>query len=231
MNIFQRVVIEPFERFFENVIQFLPNLITSIIILIIGIVLGRVLKSFFTRLFKAIRIDKFMERTGTLELLRKSGIKESGSALFSKFIGWVTIIVFAVIALRTLEIPPVERLLEKFLIYLPNVFVAILILLFGYLLSNFFGRAALIASVNAGLRVSGLVGRFVRFTVFMLAATMALEQLGIGRETVVIAFAIIFGGIVLTFAIAFGLGGRDSAKEYLEKKLKGEEKEDDISHL
>ncbi len=75
------------------------------------------------------------------------------------------------------------------------------------------------------------MGRFVRFTVFMLAATMALEQLGIGRETVVIAFAIIFGGIVLTFAIAFGLGGRDSAKEYLEKKLKGEEKEDDISHL
>ncbi len=114
---------------------------------------------------------------------------------------------------------------------LPNVFVAALILLFGYLLGNFFGRAALIASVNAGIRFSGLIGKFVKFTVFILSATMALEQLGIGRETVIIAFAIIFGGIVLALAIAFGLGGRDIAKAYLEKKMKGEEKKDEISHL
>jgi hypothetical protein len=63
---------------------------------------------------------------------------------------------------------------------------------------------------------------------------MALEQLGIGRETIVIAFAIIFGGIVLAFALAFGLGGRDAAKEYLEKKIKGdrgEDEKDEISHL
>ena len=59
---------------------------------------------------------------------------------------------------------------------------------------------------------------------------MALEQLGIGRETIIIAFAIVFGGIVLALSIAFGLGGRDIAKEYLEKKLKGEEK-DEIEHL
>jgi len=66
----------------------------------------------------------------------------------------------------------------------------------------------------------------------LLAVTMALEQLDIGRGTIVIAFAIIFGGIVLALAIAFGLGGRDIAKEYLEKKIKGEEeKKDEISHL
>lgn len=60
---------------------------------------------------------------------------------------------------------------------------------------------------------------------------MALEQLGIGRETIIISFSIIFGGIVLALAIAFGLGGRDIAKEYIEKKIKGDEKKDEISHL
>ncbi|MEW6215921.1 MAG: hypothetical protein AB1478_12085, partial [Nitrospirota bacterium] len=65
----------------------------------------------------------------------------------------------------------------------------------------------------------------------LLALTMALEQLGIGRGTIVIAFAIIFGGVVLALAIAFGLGGRDIAKEYIERKIKGEERKDDISHL
>ena len=78
--------------------------------------------------------------------------------------------------------------------------------------------------MNAGFKASGLIGKFVKLTVFLLlAVTMALEQLGIGRGTIIIAFAIIFGGIVLALAIAFGLGGRNIAKDYLEKKLlKGE---------
>jgi hypothetical protein len=230
-NFLQRVVVEPFERFSDKVLQFLPNFLTAILILIVGIIFGVVLKGIFLRLFKAVGLDRISERSGVIELLRKGGIKDSVSVLLAKVVGWITIVVFAVISMRELEIPTVERLFESFLLYLPNVFVAALILLFGYLLGNFFGRAALIASVNAGIRFSGLIGRFVKFAVFLLAGTMALEQLGIGRETIIIAFAIVFGGIVLALSIAFGLGGRDIAKEYLEKKVKGEEKKDEISHL
>jgi len=78
-----------------------------------------------------------------------------------------------------------------------------------------------------------MIGKAVKLTVFLFAATIALEQLGIGRETVIIAFAIIFGGIVLALAIAFGLGGRDLAREYLEKKIKKEtdEEKDEITHI
>lgn len=230
-NFLQRVIIEPFERFFEKVLQFLPDFLSAILIFALGIVLGFILRAIFLRLFRTIKLDKFSERSGVIELLRKGGIKDSVSVLLAKVIGWITIVIFAIISMRELEIPTVERLFESFLLYLPNVFVAALILLFGYLLGNFFGRAALIASVNAGIKFSGLIGRFVKFTVFILSGTMALEQLGIGRGTIIIAFAIIFGGIVLALAIAFGLGGKDIAMEYLKKKLlKGEEK-DDIEHL
>ena len=230
-NFLQRVIIEPFERFFEKVLQFLPDFLSAILIFALGIDLGFILRAIFLRLFRTIKLDKFSERSGVIELLRKGGIKDSVSVLLAKVIGWITIVIFAIISMRELEIPTVERLFESFLLYLPNVFVAALILLFGYLLGNFFGRAALIASVNAGIKFSGLIGRFVKFTVFILSGTMALEQLGIGRGTIIIAFAIIFGGIVLALAIAFGLGGKDIAMEYLKKKLlKGEEK-DDIEHL
>lgn len=229
-NFLQRIAIEPFERFFDKVVQFLPNFLTALLILIMGVVLGAVIKGVFLRLFKAIGLDRVSERSGVIELLRKGGIKDPISVLLAKVAGWVTIAIFAIISVGELEIPAVERLFESFLLYLPNVFVAALILLFGYLLGNFFGRAALIAAVNAGIRFSGIIGRFVKFAVFILAATMALEQLGIGRETIIIAFAIVFGGIVLALSIAFGLGGRDIAKEYLEKKMKGEEK-DEIEHL
>jgi len=231
MNIFQRVIIEPFERFFDKVIQFLPNLFVSMLILIVGIVLGWVLRKIFLRIFKAIGLDNISTRSGLFELLKKGGIEEPLSVLLSRVIGWITIVIFVVISARELRIPAVERLFESFLIYLPSVFVAALILLLGYILGNFLGRAALIASVNAGIKISGLIGKSVKYTVFILSATMALEQLGIGRGTIIIAFAIVFGGVVLALALAFGLGGRYIAKEYLEKKLLKEEEKDDIEHL
>jgi hypothetical protein len=128
-------------------------------------------------------------------------------------------------------VPTIERLLEEFFLYLPNIFVALLILFAGYLLSNFLGRTVLIASVNAGFKMSGIIGKFVQFTVFFLSIAMALEQLGIGKETILIAFTIIYGGVVFAFALAFGLGGRNTARDYLEKRLKGDKEKDEIQHL
>lgn len=230
-NFLQRVIIEPFERFFEKVLQFLPDFLSAILIFALGIVLGFILRAIFLRLFRTIKLDKFSERSGIVEIIQKGGIKEPVSLILSRIIGWLTIISFSILSIYSLDVPAIGQILERFLLYLPNVFVAAVILFFGYFLSNFLGRATLIASVNAGFKASGLIGKFVKLTVFLLAVTMALEQLGIGRGTIIIAFAIIFGGIVLALAIAFGLGGRNIAKDYLEKKLlKGEEK-DDIEHL
>ena len=231
MSIFEKVIMGPLGNLFDKILLFLPNLMISGLILFFGIILAMIVRVVFSKIFKALSLDRLLEKTGLMELLRRGGIKEAASNLLSRLIGWIIIIIFAIIAMQALQAPAVERLLEQFLLYLPNIFIAMLILFVGYLLGNFFGRAALIASVNAGLKISGIVGNFVKLTVFMLSATMALEQLGIGRGTVMIAFAIIFGGIVLALALAFGVGGRDIAKEYLEKHLKGEKQKDDISHL
>jgi hypothetical protein len=228
---FERIIVEPFESFIENILNFMPNLLASVFIFVLGIVVAVALKKTFTRLFKAIGLDRFSEKFGTMEVLQKGGIKEPLSSLLSKIISWLLVLVFLIISLRALDIPTIERLLEEFFFYLPNVFVAILILSIGYLLSNFLGRTALIASVNAGLKISGIIGRFVQFTVFFISIAMALEQLGIGKDTVLLTFAIIYGGVVLALSLAFGIGGRDAAKEYIEKRLSGEAKEDDINHL
>jgi hypothetical protein len=231
MNTIQRVFMEPFQKCYENLLFFLPNLLTSLIILIIGIVLAYVLKIVVSRFLRAIKLDRFAERSGLFEVLSKSGVKESSSTLISKVIEWLTVLTFVIIAMQNLKIPTVERLVERLFLYLPNIFVAAMILVLGYLLSNFFGRAVLIASVNSGIKSSGLIGKCTRFAVFILSATMALEQLGIGKDTVIIAFTVVFGGLVLAMAIAFGLGGKDIARDYLEKKIKDSEQEDEIRHL
>ncbi len=227
----QKVIIEPFKSFFENVLDFLPNLMTSLLILILGGAIAIALEKSFTRLFKAINLDRLSEKFGINDIIQKGGIKEPVSILFSKIICWITVLFFLIISLNALNVTTVERLLEKFFLYLPNIFVALFILFVGYLLSNFLGRTALIASVNAGFKMSGIIGKFVQFTVFFISIAMALEQLGIGKETVLLAFAIIYGGVVFALALAFGLGGRNTAREYLEKRLKGEDEKDDIQHL
>jgi hypothetical protein len=231
MHIFERVISEPFDRLYEQILQFLPNFLASLLLFIVGIVIGWLLRAISARIFRTLKLDGFAESLGLKEVLHKGGIKDPLSELLSRIIGWIVLIAFTVISLRALEIPTVEGLLERFFLYLPNVFTAALILFFGYMLSNFLGRAALIASVNAGIKVSGAVAKLVSLTVFLLSVTMSLEQLGIGSDTVIIAFAILFGGAVLALSIAFGLGGRDIAKEYLERKIRGEEEEDEINHL
>ena len=127
-----------------------------------------------------------------------------------------------------------HELLEKFLLYLPNIFVALVVLAIGWFLGNFLGRAALIASVNAGMKAAGPLSKGIKGAVLLFAFVMAFEQLGIGRSTVIAAFAIVFGGAVLALALAFGLGGKDLARSFLEKRFKksGEsDRGDGLKHL
>lgn len=231
MNSIQQMIIEPFQRFYLKIIQFLPNLLAAFVILVAGFVLAGIFGWAFSRIFRSLGLDKYFQRSGMVDILRKGGIEDPLSVLLSKVIKWTTLVVFIIISLYTLDSPTMERLLESFFFYLPNVFVAFLILLFGYILADFFGRAALIAAVNAGMRISGMIAKLVKLTIILLAVTMALEQLGIGKGTIIIAFSLVFGGIVLALSIAFGLGGKEVAKGYLERKMKGEEKRDEISHL
>lgn len=234
-NYIKRLVIEPLDRFYDNVLQYLPNVISFLLILVAGLILGRLLKVLSSYVFRFIKIDKFSDRSGVQGILNKGGIKENLSIVLSRLVGWVTVFVFIIIALDVLEVPEVEHLLRTFFLYLPNVFVAVIILLSGYLLGNFLGRAALITAVNSDIKKPGVIGKLVKFGIYVTATTMSLEQLGIGRETIIIAFTIIFGGVVFALSLALGLGGKDMAREYLDRALRGKKeevrKEDDIHHL
>lgn len=227
----ENVFIEPFQRFISKIAGFLPDLLISVMLIILGFLVAWVLKIFITRTSQLLKVDRLSEKVGITQVLHRSGVMDSFSGLLGSTAYWIILLSFIIMGLDALRIPAFERLLSEFWLYLPNVITAGMIIFAGYLLGNFLGRASLIAAVNAGLPISSLLGKFVKFTVFIMAATMALELLGIGEDTVLIAFAIVFGGVVLALSIAFGLGGRDAAKDYIEK-MRGEKKgEDDIQHI
>ncbi|MDX9715381.1 MAG: hypothetical protein RBT37_08125 [Dissulfurispiraceae bacterium] len=231
MNKFEQILIQPLQMLYEKILLFIPNFLAAAMILLTGIFLAWLLKLTSLKILASLKIDNFSERVGLDSILHRGGLKNSLSAILSMMASTIVIFTFSVISLRALDIPAVERLLEKLFLYLPNIFVALLIMFLGYIFSNFIGRAVLIASVNAGIQIAELISKIVKTAVVLLTATMVLEQLGIGSSTIIVAFAIVFGGIILALAIAFGLGGRDMAAEYLKKKLIEKEKKDDIDHL
>lgn len=231
MNFLDKFINEPFRHVTERLLAFLPHLLMAVVILLLGFIAGWLTKVVLRRVLALLKVDGHAERSGLSGVLVKGGVKEPLSLLLAKIAGGVVVFAFLLIALSNLNFAVLDHLVEQLFNYLPNVIIAVIIMILGYTLGNFLGRAALIASVNAGVHFSRLVGRFVRYLTMILAILIALEQLGIGKETVLLTFAILFSGVVLAMAIAFGLGGRDLARDYLEKRLGERPAEDDIQHL
>jgi hypothetical protein len=112
------------------------------------------------------------------------------------------------------------------------VFSAVLILFIGYLAAGFLSRAALIALVNSGYHYAKLLAEAVRLLLIVLILAMALEQLQVAPNIVTAAFSIIFGGIVIALAIAFGVGGIDAARRIIEKgAAEKKEEQRDMEHM
>ena len=121
--------------------------------------------------------------------------------------------------------PSLQEQISRLLRFLPEIFIAILILFLGVAIANFLSRAALLAAVNAGYASARILSGAVRLIIWILAITMTLEELGLASQAVISAFSIVFGATMLGLAIAFGLGGQDLARGFLEKHLGDTKKE------
>jgi len=200
-----------------------------------GFLIAWIAKKFIFRFLKAIQFDKVSERWGLAEMLSIRGLTYSPAILLSRFFYWVIVLITLIMGINALDVPATQNLIAHFFNYLPHLFAAILILIVGYLIAIFLGQAVLISAVNAQMESAKVLSRAVRWFIVVLSLTMALYHLGIAEKVIIAAFTIIFGGIVLALSIAFGWGGRELAKDFLERlykrKEKGEEGQDHLSHV
>ncbi len=233
-NFVETALLGPLEALTKKVLALLPNLLAMVIILAAGLVAAWVAGCLIERLLRVIGLDHLSNRLGVSAALARGGVKSDPSHLAGRAAYWLLVVFSAMAALGALDLQPINQFAQSFLAYIPRLFTALLILLVGYLLSNFVSQAVLIAAVNAGLPPARLVALLARWGVQLAAVAMALEQLGIAQNIVVVGFGITFGGVVLAAALAFGLGARDLAKEFLERRLGGRPREqaaDDLRHL
>jgi len=231
-EIWRTAIVASFNKFLGKVATFLPNLLAMITILIIGFITAWVIKTILLRFLKAIQFDRVSERWGLTHVLSRGGMAYSPASLVSRFFYWVIVLITLILGINALEVAATQNFIAQFFSYLPNLFAAVIILVIGYLIAIFLGQAALIAAVNAQMESAKLLSRSVRWFIIILSLTMALYHLGIAEKVIVAAFSITFGGIVLALAIAFGWGGRELAKDFLERLYLKKKKEDgDHNHL
>jgi hypothetical protein len=218
---------------FEHMLaDFLPRFIVMLVIILIGWLVAYIIKLAVRTILKFTEIDRVSEEAGASQLLRRADLP-AVSELLCRALFWVIWLAFITVGISILGIVSLQQHISNLLTLLPQIFVAFFVLFVGYLAANFFSRTVLLAGVNAGLPAPRLLSETVRALVGLLALSMALEQIGLGRQTVLIAFSIAFGALMLGLAIAFGLGGRDLAKSALERIFTREKKgaDDELSPL
>jgi preprotein translocase subunit Sss1 len=214
---------QAYENLVHMIADFLPRFVVMLTIILAGLLIAFLLKSILRSILHLTKLDRISEQAGASRVLRKAAMP-SMSEFLSRSLFWITLLGFILLGISVLQIPELQEQISRIFQLLPQVFVAILILFVGILAANFLSRAALLTAVNAGYRSPRLWSGMVRFVIWILTISMALEQVGLARQTVVAAFSIVFGAVMLALAIAFGLGGRDLARQALERYVGDREK-------
>jgi len=211
----------------------LPRLLAMLIIALLGWVIAYGLKVILRGILRIVKFDRLSDNAGTTQLLNKLALPSS-SELLSRVVFWVVWLGFILLGVQVLGIVGLQEYISRFFLFLPRLFVALFIVFFGLVAASFFSRAALLAAVNADSPSPRLLATLIRTIIVLFAVTMAFEQLGVAERTILVAFAIAFGALMLGLAIAFGMGGRDLARDFLERRFlreKQEQKQDELSPL
>lgn len=217
MNEFLTLVLEPFSHVFDGFKQFAPNLLAMLTILIAGIIGARITRFLLRKLLIAVKFDSWSDRMGFTVMMRKGDLWTKPSKALSQLVFWFLVIFTVMIGMGALKVRAIDGLVTQFFLYLPRIFSSVLILIIGYIFAGFLSRTLLIALVNSGNHYAKVLAESVRLLIVVLILAMALEQLHVAPNIVVAAFSIIFGGIVIALAIAFGVGGIDAARRTIEK--------------
>jgi hypothetical protein len=233
-NVWGDAIVEAFRDMMMRMALFFPKLLALVSFIVVGILVGLTMKSVLQHLLRAAHIDVLSERWGLQASLARAGFKQPFSQIVGRLAFWTVFVIFVFMGVDALGLPTTADLMGQLVGYLPSVIAAGLLILVGVLLGNFLAEATLIATVNAQIQEARFIAGLVRWGIFLFTAAMVLTQLGIAKEIVVAAFSIVFGGVILALAIAVGLGGRNIARDALERrwrKAKETEERDEMAHL
>lgn len=227
------ILVKSFLEVASRLAGFAPRILAVLTLVLASWIVAAVARRLAIRILLAADVDGRSARWGIIATLGRTGIRRRPSELVGQLVFWVIVLVGMLMAIEALDVPAAAGLAPVVIRFLPNLLIAIFVMVIGWLLANFLAQALLIFIVNAQLTGGPALAGVVRWLVILFSASVALTQLGIAREMILLVFGIVFGGATLALALAFGLGGRHLARRALEGWLQKQPGRgpDDVSHL
>ena len=195
----------------------LPNLLASIVIFLIGVFLGAVLKNLLIKVLNLFNAESLIAPTGITFALKKADKELSTTKVLGELLKWFVILVFLVPTLDILGLQQVGNLINSLLLYLPNVLIAVIIVVVGAIFARFARDFVVAAAAGTGAHAANLAGQVARWSIIIFAILAALTQLGVASDLIRILFTGAVAMIALAGGLAFGLGGKDLASNLLKK--------------
>jgi len=210
------ITVNALQNLWEGFIDFIPELIGALIVLIIGWLIASWIGKLVAEILKRLRIDRIFEKSKWDEALEKAEFKMKMSEFIGGIIKWILVIVFLMATVEILNLKAFSNFLGSIVAWLPNLVVAAAIFVVAVILSDFIEKLmkAIVSKMDVGY--TKVLGSIIRWAIWIFAILAILSQLGVAEVIINTLVQGFVGLIVISSAIAFGLGGKDVAKEILQ---------------
>lgn len=212
------VLSRSFQDLWAGVITFAPQIIIAILIVVIGWLIGALVGRVVSQIIRSLRIDEGLRKSGVEDTLARGGIALNSGGFVGGLVKWFIIVVFMVAAFDVLGLDQVNDFLKgTVLLYLPQVIIAVLILLLAAVIGDVMQRIVTASAKAAEIRSARFLGSFTKWAIWIFGILAALLQLNIASAFIQTLFTGIVVALSLAFGLAFGLGGQDAAARFIEK--------------
>src|ERR1700694_2330126 len=199
------------------ILTFIPRVIGFLIILLVGFIIATLVSKALTLLLRKVGFDRMSERIGLTRFEGRMGVKMDSAGILGKIVYWFILLIFLVPAADALGVPAVSNILNQLVSYIPTGFVAILVLFLGALAGTVVADLVRGATASARMGNPNLFATIARFAIIGFAALIALEQLRIRPALSNDLFGAIVAAAAIAVGLAFGLGGQDTARKWLNR--------------
>jgi len=195
----------------------IPRIIGFAVVLIVGWIISSLLARGVEALLHAVKFNDLARRSGFGDFVQKMGVRDDSSGVLAGIVKWFVRLITLVVAFDTLGLPAVSNVLNQLLLWLPNLVVALVVLVIGGLAANALSRLVRGATAEAGFSNPEMMESVTKVAVWGFAIVVAITQLGIATTLINSIIIGLIGAMALAFGLAFGLGGRDRAAEILNR--------------
>lgn len=220
INTWSEVLTLSFKNLWLGVIGFVPNLIVAIVIVLIGWGIGTLFGRIVSQVMAALKIDEALRKAGVDDFLGKGGINLNSGAFVGGLLRWFIMLVFLIGAFEVLHLSQVTVFLRDILNYLPQVIVAVLILIAAGIVADAMKKVVLSSAMTAEVSSAGFLATVTKWVIWIFAILVALSQLGIASGFVQTIFTGLIVALSLGLGLSFGLGGQEAAGRLIEKVSK-----------